>query len=292
MTRSRRTKARMQVLRSQIMDVLSSDHPQSVRHVFYCMTNPTLQEPVEKSEKGYKTIQGLLVKMRREGLVPYGWITDSTRRGFFTTTYNHPADAVAHVARLYRRSYWASASAYVEVWCESRSIAGIIQEECERYAVPLYPAGGFTSLSLAWQAAENIRTSAGDRPVHVLYLGDFDPAGVLIDKTIEAELRKHLPEIGITFHRIGITREQIALMGLPTKPPKRGDKRGGWSDDQGTVEAEAMPAAKLRALLCDAIEDFIDPHELAVIETAEESERIDLFYLAKAIGMSENGSPS
>lgn len=265
-----------------MLEELEGDHPQSVRHVFYRMTNPNLPEPVEKDQQqGYVPVQRQLVKMRREFLVPYSWLVDTTRRGYFTTTYNHPSEAVAHVAQLYRRNYWASAPVYVEVWCESRSIAGVIEDDCMRYAVPLYPSGGFTSLSLAWQAAENIKASAGDRPVHVLYIGDYDPAGVLIDRQIEQELKAHLPEQEIMFHRIGINPEQIALMGLPTKPPKKNDKRGGWSSDQGTVEAEAMPAGVMRQLLCDAIVEFIDPHELAVLEEAEKSERLDLFEYAQ-----------
>lgn len=276
--RKRRTKARMTTLAGQIYDVLATDHPQSVRHLFYRMTDPRLEEPVEKSEAGYVTVQRLTVTMRREGLIPYGWITDATRRGYFTETWNDPADAVDQIAGLYRRSYWATAQAYVEVWCESRSIAGVIQAECEKHAVPLYPAGGFASLTLTWEAARNIAGQARGRPVHVLYVGDYDPAGVLIDREIESELRRHLPTTEIHFHRLAITAEQIALMGLPTKPAKTGDRRGGFTG--GTVEAEAMPASVLRGLLSDAIEGFVDPRELAVLETAEASERDWLYTLA------------
>jgi hypothetical protein len=160
--------------------------------------------------------------MRREGLIPYGWITDATRRGYFTDTWNDPA-------------------------------------------------GGFASLTLTWEAARNIAAEARGRPVHVLYVGDYDPAGVLIDREIESELRRHLPAAEIHFHRLAITAEQIALMGLPTKPAKAGDRRGGFAG--GTVEAEAMPASVLRGLLSDAIEVFVDPRQLAVLEAAEESER-------------------
>jgi len=285
--RERRTKAQMTTLRRQMSGALKNDHPQSVRHVFYLETNPTLEEWVEKSDAGYVTVQRTLVAMRREGLIPYGWITDATRQGYFTQTWNDPADAVAHVASLYRRSYWATAPVYLEVWCESRSIAGVIRGDCERYAVPLYPAGGFASLSLTWRAAQHIageaaRPIAGlarGRPVHVLYVGDYDPAGLLIDRNIEAELRRHLPDTEIHFHRLAITAEQIVLMGLPTKPAKEGDRRGGFTG--GTVEAEAMPAGVLRGLLRDAIEKFIDPRELAALKAAEESERYWLYTFAR-----------
>ena len=40
--RDRRTKTRMAQLDEQIIAVLREDHPQSVRHVFYRMTDPRL----------------------------------------------------------------------------------------------------------------------------------------------------------------------------------------------------------------------------------------------------------
>ena len=35
------------------------------------------------------------------------------------------------------------------------------------------------SLTLTWQAAEGIRQDATGRPVAIVYVGDYDPAGVL-----------------------------------------------------------------------------------------------------------------
>ena len=275
--RQRRTKAAMGQLAQQIIDVLSEDHPQSCRHIFYRMTDPRLPEPVEKCDRrGYVPVQRLTVKMRVSGQIPYGWITDSTRRGYFAETYDGPERAMRRTAMLYRRSYWDTAEDYVEVWCESRSIAGVIQDTCEHYAVPLYPTGGFPSLSLVYEAAQHIRHEAAGRPVTILYIGDHDAAGVLIDTDTEAKLRAHLPDTDLTFRRLAVTREQIHLMRLPTKPPK--DRRGGFEGD--TVEAEAIPAATMRELLAEAIEGFIDPHQMAVLMEAEASERELLMAMA------------
>lgn len=281
--RQRRTKAAMGQLTRQLTEVLREDHPQSSRHVYYRMTDPRLHEPVEKSDRGNVTVQRLLVNLRRSGVIPYGWITDSTRRGYFVDTHAGPDRALRRAAQLYRRSYWDSSDDYVEVWCESRSIAGVIQGTCEEYAVPLYPSGGFASLSLIHDAAENIVYEAADRPVHILYIGDHDPAGVLIDRKIEAELREHLPDTNLSFHRLAVTERQIELMGLPTKPAK--DRRGGFEGD--TVEAEAIPAATMRQLLPETIEAFIDPHEMAVLKAAEASERGLLMTMAASLEASQ-----
>jgi hypothetical protein len=282
--RTRRTNDQIAQLQDQIYEVLSADQPQSVRHVFYRMTDPRLPEPVEKSDKGYVTVQRQLTNMRRNCRIPYGWITDATRRGYFVDTYDDPADAIETIADFYRRSVWSETPVYAEVWCESRSIAGVIQSETQKYAVPLYPAGGFASLSIVHEAARFIKLSARGRPVHIIYIGDYDPAGVLIDKKIEEDLRLHLPDHEIQFHRIAITKDQIDLMGLPTKPAKVGDKRGGFVG--GTVEAEAMPAGQMRQLLRDKIESFIPDRLLEINEVAEESERMMLHGL---VGMIRRG---
>jgi hypothetical protein len=76
---------------------------------------------------------------------------------------------------------------------------------------------------------------------------------------------------------------------LPTKPAKAGDKRGGFIG--GTVEAEAMPAATMRKLLCDAIESFMDRQVLAVLEVAEDSERGWLLSVANALSKVQEARP-
>jgi hypothetical protein len=92
------------------------------------MTNPRLPEPVEKSDRGYRHVQDRITRMRRSGLIPYGWIADATRRGWHVTTFDGPSDFVRRMAGLYRADIWTYADHYVEVWAESRCIA----ERCER----------------------------------------------------------------------------------------------------------------------------------------------------------------
>ena len=221
--RSRRTVEEIAQLERQIYAVLKEDHPQSVRHVFYRMTDPRLPVSVEKSDHGYKQIQHRMTEMRRAGTWPYDWITDATRRGHFTHTFSSGADFIRAYAGLYRADLWEFADEYVEVWCESRSIAGVIEADCRDLAVSLFPAGGFSSLTLAYSSAMGINdaTDNGRKAAHVIYIGDYDPAGVLIDLSIEKELRQHLHSaVDLSFHRIAITEAQIEQYDLPTKPRK------------------------------------------------------------------------
>ncbi|MDJ0979252.1 MAG: hypothetical protein QNI87_12065 [Erythrobacter sp.] len=274
--RRRRTKEQVEQLEQQILDVLGEDHPQSVRHVFYRMTDPRLPEPVEKTEQGYTQVQHRVAELRRRGALPYWWISDATRRGYHVETYSDEGDFLRAVAGTYRADVWRNADAYCEVWCESRSIAGVIQADCEAFAVSLYPAGGFTSMTLAYQSAEYIRRMAQGRDAVILYIGDYDPAGVLIDQDIHQKLIEHLEEdVFIDFRRLAVTEAQIDAWDLPTKPRKASERRARHITE--TVEAEAIPASQLRRLLRQNIEALLptDAVQMAKIEEASAREYLD-----------------
>ena len=270
--KKRRTRAQIEQLERQIFEILESDNPQSVRHVFYRLTDPRLAVPVEKTEHGYKQVQQRLTSMRKAGGIPYGWISDATRRGYHVPTFAGAADFLRAVAGQYRAQVWPDTPYHVEVWTESRSIAGVVQDVCREAAVSLYPAGGFSSLSLVYEAAEHIRRIADGREVIVLYAGDFDPAGLLIDRDICNKYEAH--GVALTFRRLAVNAEQIARYDLPTKPRKATDRRR--PDIRETVECEALPAAELRRILRQTIEEYMPAHTLNAIRAAEESEREQL----------------
>lgn len=276
--RVRRTKAEQDRLDAQIIGILQADHPQSVRHVFYRCTDPRMPEPVEKSDRGYRHVQHRCLQLRRSGVVPYAWITDTSRMGYFTQTYGDAGDFLRRVSGLYRSDLWqhTSVETYCEVWVESRSIAGVLVDLCRELAVSLYPAGGFTSASFAYEAAEGLNAQGTTK---VFFIGDHDAAGVLIDVSIERELRRHLkPGVVLDFERIAITEEQIIEYDLPTKPRKAGERRAKHIEH--AVEAEALPARIMRQLLRDRIEALLPAGLLESVKAAEQSEREQILSIA------------
>ena len=269
MNRRRRTQEQLDTLDEQLVEVLRADRPQSVRHLFYRMTDPRLAEPVDKTEHGYRLIIRRCLRVRRSGRIPYGWISDATRRGFHVPAWDSPGDFLQGVAGMYRGQLWGPDLPRVEVWTESRSLAGVLQTTCRELAVSLYPCGGFSSATLCYEAAQEIDAADRARAV-VLFLGDFDPASVLIDRHVEAELRRHL-ETPLELRRLAINPEQIAAFDLPQKPRKAGDRRR--LDIEQTVEAEAMPAGEMRRLVREAVESYLPAGALRAVRIAEQSER-------------------
>ena len=105
--RHRRTRAQIEKLDRQIFQALAADYPQSVRHVFGLDDESRrLPEPVEKSERGYNQVQDRIKKLRRAGRVPYSWLSDSSRRGYFVDTFKDAEDFLVRVKGLYRADLW------------------------------------------------------------------------------------------------------------------------------------------------------------------------------------------
>jgi hypothetical protein len=103
-TRERRTKAVITLLDRQVLDLFKAEQQLSCWHVFYRMTDPRLPEPVEKSEGGYRHVLHRLKQLRRDGVVPYRWIT---RCEVFTSDdkplgkFNGPKEAAAAITARY-----------------------------------------------------------------------------------------------------------------------------------------------------------------------------------------------
>jgi hypothetical protein len=219
--RFRRTKAEIAAIRKAIYDILSEDHPQTVRQVFYALT---VRGVIAKAEIEYqRTVIRLLVEMREAEEIPFEWIADNTRWMRKPSTFVGLDQCLKNTSKFYRRDLWAAMPVYVEVWCEKDALAGVLMEETEVYDVPLMVAKGYASLSFLHSAAMTIAKKG--KPAHIYHFGDLDPSGVDAARDIEAKLRRYAPGAEIHFERPAVTRAQVEEWNLPTRPTKVTDTR-------------------------------------------------------------------
>lgn len=268
----------MVTIREAIYEVCEEQQPITCRGLFYQLVS---RGTIDKTETEYKsTIVRLTGEMRRSGDLPWRWLADNTRWMRKPRTHDGLEDALMATAHAYRRSLWASADTYVEVWLEKDALASVVYEVTNTYDVPLMVSRGYASLSFLHSAATDI--TAHRKPTHLYYLGDWDPSGVDIPRKIEATLRELAPKADITFTRLAVNGEQIDELNLPTRPTKKNDTRAkNWTG--GSVEVDAIPPAVLRGMVTDAIEAHVDRDELERLEVAEESERDLLYRIAEGV---------
>jgi hypothetical protein len=265
--RLRSKKAEVEARREALSEIIKAGQPMTVRQVFYQVT---VRGFVEKAESGYSKVQTDLTVMRRAGDLPYHYLADNTRWQRKPRTFDGVAEALEHTARFYRKSLWANADAYVEVWPEKDALAGVVYPITAAFDVPLMVARGYASLSFLHTAAEYINDL--DVPTYIYHLGDFDPSGVNAGEKIEETLREMAPDADISFQRIAVKPWQIEEWGLPTRPTKTSDSRAK-SFGEISVELDAIEPNQLRELVQDAIEQHLPADEYEVLKVAEESER-------------------
>lgn len=250
--RARRTKAQMEEFKEAIYRVLSDYNPMTVRQVFYQLV---AHRVIEKAERMYDSVQQNLVKMRKDKIIPFSWISDNTRWIRKPDTYSSMQQMLRYSVQTYRRALWNEQGVYVEVWCEKDALAGLIIEETDPFDVPLMVSRGFSSITYLHEAAENIANKG--KPAYIYYFGDHDPSGKLIPEVLERNLREYAPGAEIHFTQIAITEDQIKQYNLPTRPTKKGSHKKDFVGE--SVELDALPASVLRGLVRRCITQHIDP---------------------------------
>jgi hypothetical protein len=265
--RYRSTKLEVEARRASLHDIVADMQPMTVRQVYY---QASVRGIVDKTEAGYTKVQTDLVKMRRASTLPFHWLADNTRWQRRPTTFHSIEQALEDTARLYRKSLWTDADAYVEIWLEKDALAGVILPVTSMYDVPLMVTRGYASLSFIHSAAEHIGSL--DVPTYIYHLGDFDPSGVDAGDKIDQTLREFAPEAEIHFKRLAVTPWQIENWNLPTRPTKTSDTRSkGFG--KVSVELDAIPPDLLRELVKSFIELHLPRRQFEILKAAEESER-------------------
>jgi hypothetical protein len=198
--RRRATQAEMAAREAETFAIVHEIRPCGVRQTYY---QTVVRRLMDKTENDYAKVQRAIVKMRRDGRMPYGWIVDGTRWMHKPTTFSSLEHAVRRTVETYRRAVWDDQPVRVEFWLEKEALAGVIYDVTSEFDVPLYVARGFSSLTYLAEAAQDIEDCG--RPVYIYHLGDHDPSGRAAGAHIERTLRELAPNAEIHFERLAVT---------------------------------------------------------------------------------------
>jgi hypothetical protein len=201
----------------------------------------------------------LLKQAREQDIIPWDWIVDETRKVERVSTWSNPEAYARCVARSYRRDFWNQQPVRVEVWSEKGTVRGVLAPVLDEYAVGFNVLHGFSSATTIYNAAQ----SDNERPLIVLYVGDYDPSGLYMsEEDLPARLAKYDGD-HIELTRIAITVEQL-VEEMPPFPAadKKNDPRYKWfvaNHGRHCWELDAMDPNDLRDCVEQAIIGLIEP---------------------------------
>jgi hypothetical protein len=220
----------------------------------------------------------LLKEAREEGAIPWAWVVDETRELEKVTTWDDPAEYVASVGRSYRRDFWKQQPTRVEAWSEKGTIRGVLQPVLDEYGVGFRVMHGFGSATILNDVAQ----SNDERPLIILYVGDFDPSGLWMS---EEDIPERLERYGghhVTIRRIALLRNDCKLLGRRPAfnvKEKTKDPRAPWfrkKHGQLCWELDAMDPNDLRSRVENEIDKHIEPAAWERCRVVDKAERESL----------------
>ncbi|MCX6715616.1 MAG: hypothetical protein NT077_01205 [Candidatus Taylorbacteria bacterium] len=206
--------------------------PLTLRQVYYRLVALGLKN----EKKVYSNLSGKLSRLRAQGLVPWEKITDMKRLPEKDSSWTSPEEFFKDVSGAYKRDLQQGQPKYIEVWCE-KSVA--IRRITNKYDVNLLAGGGYRSSTAIYEAAKRFK-SVG-KPVVILYLGDFDPSGLDIERDI-GRVNK-LFDIEVDVQRVLLVPSDIRDYKLLPSPVKITDPRtAAYIKEQGLENAYELDA--------------------------------------------------
>ena len=227
-------------------EILAEIHPATVRAVCYRLFVAGVIPDMSKGSTN--AVSRRLVWAREQALMPWEWVVDETREAEQSASWRNPEELLRAAVSQYRRDYWQDQPAWVEVWSEKGTVRGTLAPVLDKYGVAFRVMHGYTSATCVNDIVE--LTASRDQPLHVLYVGDWDPSGLHMS---EIGLPSRLARYGasVMMHRVALTDENVGV-NLPSFPAltKLGDPRCSWFRQRygdECWELDALSPVKLRA---------------------------------------------
>lgn len=230
----------------QILQTVKGYSRLTVRQLYYILVS-RFKYPASRAF--YKRMNRYLCKIRRANPEVHAKFIDPTRQ-FVLPPLPYPR---------------------MEIWVEKDSIRNFIAKLAAKYRLSIQVLRGFASLSMYRKALERAHKRG---VINVLYIGDFDPSGLLIETVAQDEM-DHTR--GITFHRIAITMAQIKRFKPPSRPVNMKDSRApAYVAKYGdrVWDVEAIRPRTLYRLIELGLRQAVPPGFLAEAESRERASRL------------------
>ena len=171
--------------------ILTEIQPTTVRSVCYQIF---IQKLIDKMSKANTDrVSKLLVYARETGLISWEWLVDETREAERINSWDSPEAIISAAVNQYRKDYWTMQPNRVEVWSEKGTIRGTLAPVLKKYGVTFRVMHGYGSATAIHGIARE--TAESDKPLTVLYVGDWDPSGMQMS---EVDLPDRLQRYGGT----------------------------------------------------------------------------------------------
>lgn len=246
----------------------------TLRQLYYRLVS---SNTIANNLREYKKLGNLLSKARLAGRIDWDIIEDRVRQADRAAEWGSAAEYCDPYQ--FRLPRWKSQPNYVELWCEKDAISSVLEPITRELHCVLMVNRGYSSSSAMYDSRNRIQRNSGDKPSHIIYLGDFDPSGEDMVRDIRDRMEMFGVDVSVT--KLALNPDQVKKWRLPPNPAKMSDSRAaGFVGLHGSksYEVDAIPPMDLQKMVRRAIVDLMDMRQYAkaVEEEGTIKEQIEL----------------
>jgi len=252
--------------------------PLTVRSIHYQLLNdpPIISKRhgvprrFQNNRKDYNTLSRITTKMRINGVIPFNWIEDKTRkyepnRGFLSM-YEFLEQEYQTLLAGYSRDFMQDQDKHVVIVCEKETVSSLINLVIEKYPVPVIYTKGGASADVRYRLLVDWHRN-GKKPICLLVLSDLDPAGYRIQDSFVGSIKEDFADwldgTPVYAYRAGITLDHVKKYNLHTSmyAKKTDTNYREFVEATGSTEAyelDALPPDMFVDELTKALEQVID----------------------------------
>jgi hypothetical protein len=199
-------------------------------------------------------------------------VSNESAAGFLHTIFDEPyieamsMKKMPNLPRLVLSPPKILQPCHVELWCEKTTVNDVLEQVADDYGCNVITGAGELSQTACVNLVE--RSEDSGRPVRILYISDFDPAGqsmpVAVARKIEHRLYLKELDLDIQVRPIALTSDQCERYRLPRTPIKATERRAGAFEHrfgEGATELDALEALRpgeLGRIIEHEIERYFD----------------------------------
>jgi hypothetical protein len=249
----------------------------TLRQVYYQLV---ARDIIQNKDSEYRKLSSLLTNARYSGIIDWNAIEDRTRIPNIPNTFENIEHLLRVASENYQLNKWEKQDYYIELWTEKDAISSVIYPITQQYQVTLVVNRGYSSASSMYVSSQRFFQNrikanefSGLKRSILLYLGDFDPSGLDMDRDIKTRFEEFGVEVEVL--RIGLTQEQISKYKLPRNPAKISDVRAKEFISKygvNSYEVDALRPEVLQELIQSSILNYLKVEEFELVRKQEQQD--------------------
>lgn len=161
----------------------------SLRQIYYLVA---VRGWIFNNPKSSKNFNRLLTRLREWEILDYGLFEDRSRKIYRPTLFSFdypPEDYCNDLIKAIsppNLDIWENQDFYVEVWVEKEALLPLLRRAGEKWRISTFALRGFASRQKLFEAYQHLnQKKLKGKTCIILYMGDLDPSGIAIFKSLK-----------------------------------------------------------------------------------------------------------